>query len=43
MGSKNDDFFHLVFFGVWLSLVEYMVWDHGVQSSNLCTPTVALG
>lgn len=26
-------------FGVWRSLVAHMVWDHGVGSSNLLTPT----
>ena len=25
--------------GVWRSLVAHMVWDHGVGSSNLLTPT----
>ena len=31
MGSSN--------FGVWRSLVAYLVWDQGVQGSNPCTPT----
>ena len=25
--------------GVWLSLVEYLVWDQGVARSNRVTPT----
>ena len=26
--------------GVWLSLVEYVVWDHGAGGSNPSTPTI---
>ena len=32
----------LVLFGAWLSLVERLVRDQEVQSSNLCAPTIPL-